>query len=244
MAGETNQSFPALSVLAKQARRLGCLIPEMRFTELIGVAWQNCTEHRVRVLIDSNTPAVIREEAVRMFPPAELSTSPVAVSDVASQESQTANRFSTIEQHTREQGPGEEGAGPSKTGADTHISMGVGVDSLDPRRNLPSLERKKYSMSHTNGTDKMRQLQLQAMAQYLYTLANRHRENRNLVVGHALYGRALEIVRGVDTPQHKENGSDLVERIQKDQQEVFEMLRSGDIGALGTPQERAQKAGN
>lgn len=99
-------------------------------------------------------------------------------------------------------------------------------------------------MTHTNGTDKMRQFQLRALAENLYTLAKRHRESRNYVVAHALYGRGLEIARGVDTLQQKENGSVLVERIQEDQQEVFEILRSGDVGAHIARQEKAQKVGS
>lgn len=232
------------SVLAQQARRLGRLIPEMRVSELIGVAWQNCTEHRVKVLIDGNTPKVIREEAAQMFPLAELSTSPLAVGAVTLQESQTANEFSSIEWHTgQKDGQGEEGASPPRIGADNHVSMGASVDSFDRGGTLPSIQR-KYSMTHTNGTDKMRQFQLRALAENLYTLAKRHRENGNYVVAHALYGRALEMARGVDTLLQKENGSVLVERIQKDQQEVFEMLRSGDVEALVARQEKAQKAGS
>ena len=98
-------------------------------------------------------------------------------------------------------------------------------------------------MSSTNGTDRMRQLQLRALAENLYILANRHRENGNYIVAHALYGRALDVARGADTPEHKENGSALVSRIEKDQQAVFELLRSGEIGSRSTSQEKAQKVG-
>jgi len=41
--------------------------------------------------------------------------------------------------------------------------------------------------------------QLRAFAENLYTLANRHRENGNYVVAHALYGRALTLAQGIDT---------------------------------------------
>ena len=98
-------------------------------------------------------------------------------------------------------------------------------------------------MSHTNGTDKIRQLQLQALAQNLYTLANRHRENRNYVVAHALYGRALEITRRFDPQQHSNNAGVLVKQIEKDQQAVFEILRATGAGSLGAPQEGVQRAG-
>lgn len=98
-------------------------------------------------------------------------------------------------------------------------------------------------MSHSNGTDRMRQLQLQALAQNLYTLANRHRENRNYVVAHALYGRALEITRGFDPQPHSDNAGALVKQIERDQQAVNEILRSGELGFPSAPQEKVQKAG-
>lgn len=61
------------AVLSKQARRLGRLIPELGVGELIGVALRNCTEHRVEIQLDRNTPDAIREEATRIFPPVKRS---------------------------------------------------------------------------------------------------------------------------------------------------------------------------
>lgn len=241
LEGVTNR-FLLCSVLAKQTRRLGRLIPAMRVAELIGVAWRNCTEHEVQVHMDGNVPNVIREEAAAMFALAELSAAPVAVGSSTLPKSQTLNGLSTIEQRRGEQAGSEERSSPSHTEADIHVSVGTCLDSADfSYRNLSGFEG-KWSMSHTKGTDKMRQLQLRAMAQNLCTLANRHRERGNYIVAHALYGRALEVARGIDSPEHKENGSALVSRIEQDQQAVFEKLRSGEIGPQSTPQKgRAQK---
>ena len=234
--------FLLCSVLAKQTRRLGRLIPEMRVAELIGVAWRKCAEHDVQICIDGNVPNVIREQAAEMFPLAELSATPEAVGGATLLRSETGNGGSTIEPQRGEKGgPEEERSSPSSIGADIDLSLGSNLDSANSHRNVHGFERKS-PMSRTNGTDKMRQLQLMAMAQNLCTLANRHGKSGNYIVAHALYGRALEVARGIDSPEHKENGSALVSRIEQDQRAVFEKLRSGEIGPLSTPQERAQKA--
>jgi len=57
------------------------------------------------------------------------------------------------------------------------------------------------------------------------------------------YGRALEAARKVDLPEHKQNGSALVARIQEDQQVVFEKLRSSDCSSEGDLFEKGQKGG-
>ncbi len=96
-------------------------------------------------------------------------------------------------------------------------------------------------MSNSNGVDPIHLRQLRAMAENLCTLANRHRVNHNYVVAYALYGRALSVAQEIHTPE--DDGNSLVTRIRKDQQAVFEMLRSGDSGLEKPPMEKAQKAG-
>jgi len=96
-------------------------------------------------------------------------------------------------------------------------------------------------MSNPNGMDPTRLRQLQAIAENLCTLANRHRENHNYVVAHALYGRALLIAREIHTPANEEN--DLVARIRKEQQVVFEMLRSGESNRENPPLQKAKEVG-
>lgn len=97
-------------------------------------------------------------------------------------------------------------------------------------------------MNHTNGTDKMRHAQLMALAENLYLLANRHRENGNYIVAHALYGRALEIAQLVDGPEQKQNGSALLAKIQNDRQTVLEMARPGESGLPSAAPDKGQKA--
>jgi hypothetical protein len=96
-------------------------------------------------------------------------------------------------------------------------------------------------MSNSNGVDPMHLRQLRAMAENLCTLANRHRENHNYVVAHALYGRALSVANEIHTSGN--DGNSLVTRIRTDQQGVFEMLRSGISGLERPPLEKAQKVG-
>ncbi len=96
-------------------------------------------------------------------------------------------------------------------------------------------------MSNSNGVDPIHLRQLRAIAENLCTLANRHRENHNYVVAHALYGRALSVAQEIHTPEN--DGNVLVTRIRTDQQAVFEMLRSGESGLEKPPLEKVQKVG-
>jgi hypothetical protein len=120
--------------------------------------------------------------------------------------------------------------------------MGNGVDSPDPCRNLHDRQG-DYPMSNSKGIDTIHLRQLRAFAENLCLQANRHSENQNYVVAHALYGRALEAAQRIDNPEHKENGNALVTRIQKDRQAVYELLSR----AYGSPEkallEKAQKVG-
>jgi hypothetical protein len=96
-------------------------------------------------------------------------------------------------------------------------------------------------MSNSNGLDPTCLRQLRAMAENLCTLANRHRENHNYVVAHALYGRALSVAQEIHSPEN--DGNSLVTRIRADQQAVFEMLRTGESSPENPPLEKAQKVG-
>jgi hypothetical protein len=152
--------FLLCSVLAKQARRLGRLIPEMRVAELIGVAWRYCAEHEVHVYVDGHVPNVIREQVTEMCPLGGRLSDTRAVCAVTMPWGQAGNGLSTVEQQRREKArPEEERSRPSGIGADIHVFVGTGFDSADSCRNLSGFEG-TCSMSHTNGTDRMRQLQL------------------------------------------------------------------------------------
>jgi hypothetical protein len=121
-----------------------------------------------------------------------------------------------------------------------HLFVGSSVDATDLRRDLFGVQR-KHSMSNPNGVDLTRLRQLQAMAENLCTLANRHRENHNYVVAHALYGRALSVAQEIHTPEN--DGNSLVTRIRADQQAVFEMLRSVETSPEKPPLEKAKEVG-
>src|SRR5215472_1995960 len=130
--------FLLCSVLAKQARRLGRLIPEMRVAELIGVARRNCAEHSVQVYVDGNVPNVIREEAMAMFPLGEASPISAACGDATLPRSQIGDGFSTIEQ----QGHGGTGSEEESFRAGIHVSVRTGLNSVDSYRNLSGFEGK------------------------------------------------------------------------------------------------------
>ena len=96
-------------------------------------------------------------------------------------------------------------------------------------------------MSNSDSMDPIRLRQLRAIAENLCTQANRHRDNNNYLVAHALYGRALSVALEIRTPEHDRDS--LVTRIRTDQQAVFEMLRAGESGVEKARLERAQKVG-
>jgi hypothetical protein len=96
-------------------------------------------------------------------------------------------------------------------------------------------------MSNSIGVDPMHLRQLRAMAEVLCLLENRHRENHNNVVAHALYGRALAIAQDIHSPE--KDGNALASRIRADQQAVFEMLSSGESSLERPPLDKAQKVG-
>jgi hypothetical protein len=217
------------AVVSKQTRRLERLMPEERIAELITIALRNCADHEFEIQVDGNTPEVIREAAARMFPPAGIANATNAVSAIGGQQATEGRQI--------------HGESPLyKVSTGIHVSGGNGVDSPDPCRNLHHRQG-KYSMSNSKGIDTTHLRQLRAFAENLCLQANRHCENRNYVVAHALYGRALETAQRIDNPEHEENGNALVTRIQKDRQAVYELLRR----AYGSPEkallEKAQKIG-
>ena len=56
-----------------------------------------------------------------------------------------------------------------------------------------------------------------------------------------LYGRALTVAQEIHTPENDEDA--FVTRIRKDQQAVFEMLRSGESNQETPPLEKAKGVG-
>ena len=84
----------------------------------------------------------------------------------------------------------------------------------------------KRSGAVWKGLDRIRQNQWLAFAGNLYSMANRHRENHNYVMAHALYGRALVAARKVEALE----GADalLLHESGKDEQAVSEILRGGE----------------
>ena len=204
-------------------------MPEERIAELIKIALRNCADHEFEIQVDGNTPDVIREAAARMFPPAGIANATNAVWAIGGQQATEGRQI--------------HGESPLyKVAKGIHVFGGNGVDSPDPYRNQHGRQG-DYSMSNSKGIDTIHLRQLRAFAENLCLQANRHCENRNYVVAHALYGRALEAAQRIDNPEHKENGHALVTRIQKDRQAVYELLRRAYGRPGKTLLEKAQKIG-
>jgi hypothetical protein len=234
-------SFLLCTVVAKQTRRLGRLMPDRRIPELITIAMKNCADYEVAFDVEAGVPEIVREEAMeigwltkRPEPAVTSSPRPWERSQIADAVSASGGQGAT------EGEPAVQASLLSEGVMGAHLSVGSRVASSDFRRNLHSVQR-KHSMSNSNGVDPIHLRQLRAIAENLCTLANRHRENHNYVVAHALYGRALSVAQEIHTPEN--DGNVLVARIRTDQQAVFEMLRSGESGLEKPPLEKAQKVG-
>ena len=238
--GQVN-SFLLCTVLAKQTRRLGRLMPDRRIPELITLALKNCADYELALDVDAGVPEFVRAEAMQigrltMHPKLAVTSSPEQWDRSQIADAVSANRG----QGTTEGESANEASIVGDGSIDTHLSVGGRVDSPDFHHNLHNVQR-KYSMSNPNGVDPIHLRQLRAIAENLCTLANRHRENHNYIVAHALYGRALAVAQEIHIPEHDENV--LATRIRTDQQAVFEMLRFGESGLDKPPSEKAQKVG-
>jgi hypothetical protein len=232
------------TVVSKQARRLGRLMPEEQIAELITIALRNCADHEFEIQLDGSVPELIREEAARMFPPRGILKAVPGSNPGQSDWRQRGNGLSPTNGQQGTDGRQKQGE-PSlhKPATGIHVPVGNGVGSRDSYSNLHGRQG-GYTMSNSEGMDTIHLKQLRAFAENLCTLAIRHGENKNYVVAYALYGRALEAAQRIDNPEHKENGHSLVARIQKDRQAVYELL----CRSYGSPEkallEIAQKAGH
>src|SRR5579883_968502 len=149
------------SVVSKQTRRLGRLLPEERVAELITIALRNCADHKLDIRMDGNVPQVIREEAARMFPSSGSRNPTLDSSDGqsdGSQERDASSSFGAQEARGRQ----TDGAVDfCEAATDLHGSVGSVVSSPDPHRDLLGIQREQ-SMKNSNGADRMRDGQLRA----------------------------------------------------------------------------------
>ncbi len=86
----------------------------------------------------------------------------------------------------------------------------------------------KHPRSSSNRPHRLHRKQWLAFAGNLYLLANRHRENGNYLVAHALYSYALVAAEKVPTGEN--NGQSLATRIRHEQQVLFEILHHEENG--------------
>jgi len=232
--------FLLCAVVAQQTRRLARLMPDRQTPELITIALKNCAHHEIELDVDAGAPEVVRQQATQIGLQTRHLDAAVASIGKVSERSQIADSvLATDGQGMAEGGVADQPSILSDSAIDTHLSVGSRIVPFDSGRNLPSVQR-KHSMS-TDGMDSIRLRQLRAIAENLWTQANRHRDNNNYLVAYALYGRALRVAQEIRAPEHDTDS--LITRIRTDQQAVFEMLRSGENGLEKSPLEKAQKVG-
>jgi hypothetical protein len=98
------------------------------------------------------------------------------------------------------------------------------VSQIEEQREQAS--KTEPAKASSNGLDSLHRKQWLAFVGSLHSLANRHRDNHNYLVAHALYGRALEAAEKIATGE--DDGHRLAARIRNDQQAVFEILHPGE----------------
>jgi hypothetical protein len=103
------------------------------------------------------------------------------------------------------------------------------------RKEISSLQEPHEDEKNSNLLDQIRRRQWLVLAENLYFLANFHRENENYLVAHVLYGRALAVAEKIPAPGDSERA--FIARIQRDRQEVYEVLH----GTAGNPVVLLQK---
>jgi hypothetical protein len=233
-------SFLLCTVLARQTRRLGRLLPDRRIAELIAIAMKNYADYELTLDPGPGVPALVRAEAMQIGRLTRRREPPMPSGFAGTDKNQFAVVVSAPSGSAADAEPACEASLMDESATVSPISVGGAVESPDFRRELSSIQR-KHSMSNSNGVDLNGVRQLRAMVTNLCILANRHHENHNYVVAHALYGRALAVAQEIHTPENDEDA--LMTRILKDQQAVFEMLRSGQSNQQNPPLEKAKEVG-
>jgi hypothetical protein len=172
-------SFLLCTVLARQTRRLGRLLPDRRIAELIAIAMKSCADYELSLDLGLGVPEVVRAEAMQIGRLTRRPEPPIPSSLAGTEKSPLAPAMSARPQSVAAAGPACEASLLDEGATGSHISVGSAVGSPDLRRKLSSVQR-KHSMSNSNGVDLNRVRQLRAMAENLCTLANRHRENQSV----------------------------------------------------------------
>jgi hypothetical protein len=139
--GAPVNAFLLCTVLAKQTRRLGRLLPDRRIPELIAIALKNCVDYELALEVDPGVPEVVREEAMQIGRLARRPELGVPSDPVRSERSQGADTVSaTGRQGAAEGEPAREASLFGETAIGSHLSVGSLIDSTDFRRNLQAFK--------------------------------------------------------------------------------------------------------
>lgn len=137
-------SFMLCTVLAKQTRRLGRLMPDRRVPDLITMALKNCADYELALDVGAEVPEVLRKEATQI---GRLTRRPESTTSSPEQRerSQIADAVSANRgQGATESKSADEGSILGERSIDTHLSVGGRVDPPDFRRDLPSVSKKTF----------------------------------------------------------------------------------------------------
>jgi hypothetical protein len=146
-------SFLLCTVLAKQTRRLGRLMPDRLVPELITIALKNCADYELTLDVDAGVPGVVREEAMQIGRLARRPEPAVTSNPGRSNGGEVADTVSASRgQGAAQSEPDAEGSLLGKSTTGSHISLGGPVDITNFGSNLQRVQR-ETSMSNSDGMD-------------------------------------------------------------------------------------------
>jgi|SRR5579863_2090107 len=135
-------SFLLCTVLARQTRRLGRLLPDRRIAELIAIAMKNCADYELALDLGPGVPEVVRAEAMQIGRLTRRPEPPTALSPATTEGSRHTDVISVLAQSAAEGEPAGEASLLDKSPTGSLISVYGSLNRPDFRRDLSSLQRK------------------------------------------------------------------------------------------------------
>ena len=131
-------SFLLCTVLARQTRRLGRLMPDRGIPELITIALKNCADYELALELGPGVPEVVRDKAMQIGRITRRAEPSVASSPGHWEGSRFADAVSAAARVAGDREPAGEALLPGESSMGAHLLVGSSVDASDFRRDLRS----------------------------------------------------------------------------------------------------------
>ena len=124
-------SFLLCTVLAKQTRRLGRLMPDRGIPELITIAMKNCADYELVLELGPGVPVVVRDKAMQIGRITRRAEPSVASGPGHSEGSWFRDAVSAAAQAAGDREPTGEASLPGESSMGAHLFVGGSVDASD-----------------------------------------------------------------------------------------------------------------